>query len=218
MFNLKTKARAFLKTYIFPDRRFIDTQRFKRDDYLHDLRGTYDLDSKSVVLDLGGYNGEWTQHIFSKYSPAVYIFEPVEEFYNRIVERFKDNSKIQVFNFGLGDKDEEVLISLEENASSVFAKEKNTPIKLRDISEVMRELNLTRIDLIKINIEGGEFQVLPRLIEKGLIERFINIQVQFHHFYPDSERLREEIRSKLSKTHHLTYDYPFVFENWRKND
>ncbi len=55
------------------------------------------------------------------------------------------------------------------------------------------------------------------MIECGLIPMCTDIQVQFHHFYPESEKLRDEIRTALSKTHHLTYDYPFAFENWKKS-
>ncbi len=218
MTSLRSKLKAFVKTYLLRDQRFVDTQRFKHDDRLNDLRGVYPLTAESIVLDLGGYNGEWTEHIYNKYQPTIYIFEPVESFYKRIVEKFKNNSKIHSFNYGLSDEDREEFINLDENASSVFGARRDISIQLRDIVRVIEELDLAKIDLMKINIEGGEFQVLPRLIEAGFVERITDIQVQFHHFYPDAKRLREEIRAKLFKTHHLTYDYPFVFENWRKND
>ena len=39
-----------------------------------------------------------------------------------------------------------------------------------------------KIDLLKINIEGGEYEVLENLIENDLIKNIDNIQIQFHDF------------------------------------
>jgi hypothetical protein len=41
-----------------------------------------------------------------------------------------------------------------------------------------------------------------------------NVQVQFHDFVPDAERRMRRIQEKLGKTHSLTYQYLFVWENW----
>ena len=43
-----------------------------------------------------------------------------------------------------------------------------------------------------------------------------DIQVQFHTFYPDASHRREKIQQELMKTHVLTYNYDFVWENWVK--
>ncbi len=181
------------------------------------MRTAYPLNAGSIVFDLGGYKGEWAEKIFQEYGAYIYIFEPIEKFTNLMQEKFKGNSKIKIFNFGLSDRDGEVSIKLSDDASGAYARGENVQIKLRDIKKVIDELGLKKIDLIKLNIEGGEFQVLPRLIETGLVLICQDIQVQFHHFYPEAEKLREVIRRELEKTHHLTYDYPFTFENWRKN-
>jgi hypothetical protein len=55
------------------------------------------------------------------------------------------------------------------------------------------------------------------MLDTGITAKCRDIQVQFHDFVPDAEIRRDEIRRALSATHHLTYDYPFVWENWRIN-
>ena len=69
--------------------------------------------------------------------------------------------------------------------------------------------------MIKINIEGGEYEVLEALLESGMISIFKNLQIQFHDFIIDnaSERM-ENIQVQLAKTHKITYQYKFVWENW----
>ena len=85
-----------------------------------------------------------------------------------------------------------------------------------DIFEFITKNNIKKVDLIKINIEGGEYALIKRLIDKGLINRFSNIQVQFHDFIPNAKELRNKLRTQLEKTHKLTYDFPFVWENWQR--
>ena len=42
-----------------------------------------------------------------------------------------------------------------------------------------------------------------------------NIQIQFHNYGPEFVKRKDKIRSELAKTHFLTYDYEWHFENWR---
>jgi hypothetical protein len=43
-----------------------------------------------------------------------------------------------------------------------------------------------------------------------------DIQVQFHDFVPDAEHRMRRIQQALEATHDLTFEYPFVWENWRR--
>ena len=39
---------------------------------LHDA----DIDSDSVVVDVGAFTGSWAQHMVDRYDPVIYAFEP----------------------------------------------------------------------------------------------------------------------------------------------
>jgi FkbM family methyltransferase len=179
-------------------------------------RLNYPLNSESIVFDVGGYEGNFSDSIYKKYNSNIYCFEPVSKFYNNIRKRFDGIEKIHTFNFGLLDKDFEEEISILNDGSSIYldgnVKEK---IQIKNFTNVLNDLNIKKIDLIKINIEGGEYPLLEFFLEKKLTSQMSDIQVQFHKFVKDSEKRREKIRSLLSDTHYITYDYPFVWENWR---
>jgi FkbM family methyltransferase len=183
------------------------------------LRITYNLDKNSIIFDVGGYEGQWTSDIFSKYQSDIYVFEPVNEFYENIRERFSQNPKILVFPFGLGSKNQEIEISLNKNASSTHrnAGDKKELVQMRSILDFVIENKLIKIDLLKINIEGGEFELLEHLIESCFIGKIGNIQVQFHNFVENAKQRRAAIHALLRSTHTLTYEYPFVWENWALN-
>lgn len=40
----------------------------------------------------------------------MYIFEPVREYYDILKNKYRNNDKIKIFNFGLSNKNEEISI------------------------------------------------------------------------------------------------------------
>jgi len=181
------------------------------------LRFIYPLTSESTVFDIGGYRGYFVREIVARYDPHVYVFEPVPQFFGQLVAEFGTNPKVKVCDYGVSDVDSTSHMALADEGSSIYTTgEMQATVQLRDIRAVVQELGVNRIDLIKINIEGGEYKLLRRMLETGLVSACQDIQVQFHSFYPSSRELRSEIRSALQQTHFITYDYPFVWENWRK--
>jgi FkbM family methyltransferase len=181
------------------------------------LRLQYPLDEHSMVFDLGGYHGDWSAAIEQLYSPYIYVFEPVENYANQISERFKSNPKIKVFPFGLSNGNFQEKIYLNENGTSTFRGDEDRSVNVQFIEarDFITEHVNDQIDLMKINIEGGEYDLLEHLIASGLVAKIVNIQVQFHDFVPLALRKMAHIQDKLSLTHELTYQYEFMWENWR---
>jgi len=183
------------------------------------LRLNYDLNEDSIVFDLGGYEGQWASDIFSRYCCHIHIFEPVIEYANRIENIFLKNKKIVVHKIGLSDNSKIVQISVNRDESSVFKQGKDSiDINLVRALDFIKEKNIKKIDLMKINIEGGEYELLEHLINTGFMVHIKNIQVQFHDFIADAEQRMVNIQSELAKTHSLTWQYPFVWENWTIKD
>ncbi|CAN5249219.1 hypothetical protein BH09BAC6_BH09BAC6_17250 [soil metagenome] len=175
----------------------------------------YNLNESSVVFDLGGYEGQWASDIFSKYTCHVHIFEPFVLYAENIRLRFKMNPKIKVYAYGLSNLDTIAKLTVNNDASSVFKTGGETvDIKLVKFEDFITTTGINHIDLIKINIEGGEYELLEHLIEKNLVGKIQNIQVQFHDFVPNAAHRMKEIQKQLQLTHKLTYQYEFVWENW----
>jgi hypothetical protein len=95
-------------------------------------------------------------------------------------------------------------------------KAESEEILLKDVSAFINSNEIGEIDLMKINIEGGEYDLLDRIVNTGVVKQIKNIQVQFHDFVPNAEKRMPNIQEKLSLTHELTYQYLFVWENWKR--
>ncbi len=190
-----------LRVTLFPTEHDKDVERWFADDGDETLRFNYDLNNDSLVMDLGGYKGQWTSDIYARYNCRVLVFEPVKSFAERIEARFKKNPRIKVFCLALGENRRQEIIALGDDGSSVYRDnpEKET-IQFEDVAEFFTKHNIKNIDLMKVNIEGGEYELLPRLFYAGLVSRIKNLQIQFHDIGPDSELRMEKICQELVKT------------------
>jgi len=156
------------------------------------LRYEYDLKPDDYVIDIGSYRMEWATEILKRYGCRVECFEALD---NRAAWTYDGELEIGgVFLY-----------------SSIFTQEGKRKVKCEDIAKYLDR----EVALLKINIEGGEYELLSHIIYKGLHKNIKNIQVQFHKV----EGLLWEVRyssicRQLMKTHELTWQYPFVWENW----
>ncbi len=181
------------------------------------LRFEYPLNADSTVLDLGGYKGQWASDLFARYQCRIHVFEPVESFARQIQDRFSTNDKIDVYAFGLGGSTRTEQICLAADGSSIWgSSDEVEEIRIVDAADWITEQHLSSIALVKINIEGGEYELLDRLIESGMVEQIDNLQIQFHNIAPNSRSEMERIQQQLQRTHAPTYQYDFVWENWKR--
>ncbi len=180
------------------------------------FRLAYDLEGRSIVFDLGGYEGQWASDIFAMYCCTIHVFEPVPSFARALRGRFARNSRIYIHDFGLASKDETVKLHVDGPGSTIYRANgaQVAEGKLIDVADFLSANSIDKIDLLKINIEGGEYDLLERLIAIKKISSIRNIQVQFHDFVPNAENRMRAIQRALAATHNVTYQYEFVWENW----
>jgi len=146
----------------------------------------------------------------------IIAYEPTASGYN--ICNQKVNDKIKLHKSGLYDKNARIRISSEDDGSSIFNNGGSESIDLVDTGVELASWGQS-IDLFKLNVEGAEYEILEKIIQMNAQTKFKNFQIQFHRgkYLPNAEQRRDAIRSVLSKTHHLTYDFTFVWENWEIN-
>lgn len=209
----------YFRAVILKDNFYIEVRRWFKDQGDIKLRLNYpNLNKNSIVFDVGGYLGDFAEAIQKKYGCLVYLFEPHPKFFNKCKKRFKDNKKIISLNYGLSNQDKFFNIYDDNDGSSFYRKnhdQKNQiNCEVRDILKVKKDLKINQIDLIKINIEGEEYNLLEHLIQQNSLDIAFEYQIQFHNFLSDAKSRRNFICKSLSKSHYRTWCYEFVWENW----
>ena len=178
------------------------------------------IDSDSVVLDVGAFTGSWAQHIVERYDPLIYAFEPNPKSFAALQKKSESNPKLRPLPYGLGDEDVTVEFTLNGLGSSMCDERdshSDTPrikVDIADIERVWRDLKLGQVDLMKINIEGAEFPLLDKMIKANLLNNVACFMIQFHEWHPGAYHRRRKIRNSLAATHNLVWDYHFVWEKW----
>ena len=99
-------------------------------------RFDYDLDERSLVLDLGGYEGQWASDLYARQRCRIAIFEPVARFARNIEARFRKNNDITVFACGLGAATRTETIYVHGASSSTHKKQaQSEQIEIVDVKE-----------------------------------------------------------------------------------
>ena len=176
------------------------------------MRYEYPLTTDSLVVDVWGYEGKFANLIHQAYGCSVDVYEPIPAFYQNCVENNRLYPIIRTFNFGLGGSNRIETFAIEGDRTGSEAIGPTLTVEIRKGSEVLKDKS---IDLLKINIEGMEYELLEDLIANNIHLNCKNIQVQFHTIGNNHEEKYLSIRNKLLITHELTYDFPFVWSNFK---
>jgi FkbM family methyltransferase len=135
------------------------------------------VDFSKNILDIGGNVGYWTINLAKKIQndKKVFSFEPVKSNYNRILEHLEINemeSKVKVFNIGLGQQNDTVYYDIsnedrDNNAQTFNATIVSNPknkleensFEVKVLDDILDQENITDIGFIKIDVEGFEASV-----------------------------------------------------------
>jgi FkbM family methyltransferase len=192
-------------------------KRFKREQGVGTPSRFEGVGPGSTVFDFGGYEGEWTATMRRTYDCTVHVFEPHPTFAAALASRFKGDPKVICHDFALGAQNGTLTLSDSADASSVFVTEgAHVTGRLRAAAAFLSEIDRARIAAAKINIEGGEYDLLPALIASGDIERFDVLAIQFHDYSRGDSARRDAIRAALARTHDCVWNYDFVWECWTR--
>lgn len=166
------KFRCFLNEHM-------GSQIFFRGSYSGDQLSILEriLNTDSVFLDVGANQGEFSIAAARIVQQGkVIAFEPVSEWRNRLVENVKLNNfqNVQVIPIALGEKEGEFPIyesqksfndgTWYEGLSTLFAQDSRHHVRgkvlVRKLDNILEELAISRVDVIKLDIEGAEWIAL----------------------------------------------------------
>ena len=177
----------------------------------------FPLDESSTVFDVGAYDGDWAGALWDRYHPTIYAFEPSRRPRRALTAGVGANDRVHVFDYGLGRSDHVGRLGLAA-AGSGFHKAGvmgAVDVPVRDIAGVLEELGLERLTLLKVNIEGGEYDLLDRLAETGWLDRIDHLLIQFHEWQPRAYWRRFRNRRDLARTHDEIWCHSWMWEYWR---
>lgn len=148
------------------------------------------LNSRSVVYSFGvGEDASFEMGLIQKYGLLVHAFDPTPrsiDWVNR--QHFPDN--FVMHDYGIAAFDGEAFFNPPENPDHVShtildrpaTKSNAISVPVKRLGSIMREIGDRHIDVLKMDVEGAEYEVI-RDIQRSDI-RPGQILLEFHHRFP----------------------------------
>tara|TARA_B100000963_G_scaffold90675_1_gene78104 strand:- start:683 stop:1405 length:723 start_codon:yes stop_codon:yes gene_type:complete len=223
---------------------FIDE---KNKNYIFDFLKNKSPKSELIIFDIGTHKGETLKIFLKNFNiKKIYCFEPNQKIFNILEnnKKFKDK-KISLFNFGFGDKQEykKLNIFLDTSSStfntinqkSGYFMRKNKILspfsnkffsesvvsKIETVSNFIVKNNIHKIDILKIDTEGYEYNILKGIkrtdfdkINYIYFEHHYDLMIEKKYKFSDIDRLLSEnnfkkvfkIKMKYRKTFEYIYE------------
>lgn len=197
------------------------------------------LNNRNIVLDIGMNTGVASLYFASKENVSkVYAYEPFGPTVENAKKNFELNAsiseKINVFNFGVSNKNTLVTVPVFEGGAmqasvnedfirihhpNEIKKNKTIEIELKDIKDILAEI-IERENIIdntslvlKIDCEGEEYNIIDRLNESDYLNRISALLIEWHHKGPDSLiKTLKENKFKILVTPITTIDGTIISE------
>src|SRR5687768_4824762 len=142
------------------------------------------IGSDSVVVDLGANRGEFSQRVRARFGCRCYAVEPTP----RLFREIEQIPGVRSFNYAINDRDEPVTFHISESEvrSSLLgnlqrATGEHVTVQGRTLESFMAENQLSRINLLKADIEGAEVRLFESTSDQ-VLKRIDQITIEFHDF------------------------------------
>lgn len=117
------------------------------------------------IIDLGSNIGISSVFFATKFPNAkIYCVEPDPDTFNILIKNCSQFKNIKAFNLAIYDKNSEIIFfkNKKHNASSLIKREANDieiKINCTTLDNLINSNDIDKVDLLKFDIEGGEFKV-----------------------------------------------------------
>jgi FkbM family methyltransferase len=157
------------------------------------------LTKDSVVVDAGAHHGEFSAEIIRRFGCRCHLVEANP----RLVETLIVAGAESITPAALDARDGRGMLHVSENpeATGLFdAGFATTSVEVETISlaTLMQRLDIAKIDILKLDIEGAEFDLIASTPNQ-ILQRIDQIAVEFHDFKPAfrGRGLFENARARL---------------------
>ena len=148
------------------------------------------LSASSIVYSFGiGEDASFDLEVISLYGVELHAFDPTPRSIDW-VEKQSWPAKFHFHPIGIGSSDRVATFFPPENpdhvSHSILERESSASaiqVKLRRLATIAETLGHREIDILKMDIEGAEYEVVDDLVKTPEVE-IRQILVEFHHFFP----------------------------------
>jgi FkbM family methyltransferase len=165
---------------------------------------------KSTIVEIGANVGTFAIYAAAA-DPRVklYSYEPIPENYKVLIENIAANGfqeRVKAFNLGVagtsGKRDFYLASSPEHSFIPAGGSSRSVTVNCLSLRDVLDSNNLTKVDLLKINAEGAEYEILYSA-PKECFDRIDEIRMEYHGHHEEKHDLAH-LKSFLEQFGYVT--------------
>jgi len=220
---LKIKINQFLNKFGINLNRYNLNESFE-------FRFNYFLEKKEIdcVFDIGANTGQYSKFLRGiGYKKKIISFEPLSDAFNQLKKNSISDKSWKIYNYGVGEKNEEININISENSysssilnmnkehlysapdSRYIGKEK---IKIVSVSDFIKEKNLNYKKIfLKMDVQGYEHKILDGINDFKNIEG-IQVEMSINSLY-ENQIIFEDLYKKIKKIGYELWDFQRGFSD-----
>jgi len=165
------------------------------------------LDKDDIVVDLGANIGMFTIFASNKVK-KIYSVEPLPETFNNLEKNVQHFDNVTTLNKAIYSKGGNIEFNKNEvsGASSIFNKQINfetVTIEAITFDDFLKKYNLDKINYLKVDIEGAEFDLFENMNEDYLQNNIDKIFMEVH--LMNNFKL-DDILNKIGKHFHYNIE------------
>lgn len=178
------------------------------------LKYSNTLNPTGLVVDIGAYLGDFTAKL-SDLNPdmSFKLYEPIPEFSKKCLTKFSTNKNVEVFPFAVTADGRELHLHIDGPRTKIDISQEHLVCSSLSVTDVFREL--AQVELLKMNIEGAEYECLFSLIESGDIYKINYLLIQFHDFKSSDVENYSNLIHFLEKDFVNLFRYKWIWEMWK---
>ncbi|MEZ4103686.1 MAG: FkbM family methyltransferase [Candidatus Paceibacterota bacterium] len=141
-----------------------------------------------TIIDIGANKGFFSLYASKNPSNIIFSYEPITETYNELRDNIDLNKKnnVYTFNLGVAGKDGYRDFSYEDDKSilssmifDVGSESKSAKVQCITLKNLFTSNNLEKVDLLKMDCEGSEFEILYGT-DNSILSRIKRIRMEYH--------------------------------------
>jgi len=185
--------------------------------------------TQPTIFDIGAHIGSFSLFALRAYPDAdVYSFEPSNDNFSYLEKNLKKNGMgwelCKTYNCAIGDYHGSGMLNVSgENdgyALRVPPASHNEhrfiqSCSVRTLADVCREHSISRIDILKVDVEGGEYGILQHEESFKLLQEKVRFILLEHH-YINSQKNANWIKQRLKDSFNIIFEQGDVIY-WKNN-
>lgn len=140
-----------------------------------------------VILSFGlGEDISFDTSMMEIYDCDIFGFDPTPKSI-KYIEKMNLSEKFHLYKYALSNANGTLTFNLPKNDNHVsgslenIASDDKIEVVCKDIKTICCELEISKIDILKMDIEGSEYRVIENMLKSKIYP--MQILVEYHHFF-----------------------------------